>query len=290
MTKDKSWTVIELLKTTTEFFKQKLIENPRLNAEILLAHVLNKSRISLYVEFERPVSPAELNKFREYVSRRSKSEPLQYITGQTEFMGLPFEVNPSVLIPRPETEVLCEEILKLKGSSTENMRIMDIGTGSGCIAISLAHFWKEAQLTGIDINPQALDTAKKNMLRNNISNLSLIEQDVFNITSNKLFSEKYNIIVSNPPYIAKDEMNTLPDEVKNFEPHKALTDFDDGLNFYKHIMDLIVNDKLQSDYLFFEMSGSQPKKIVAEAKKRNFKEINVINDLSGLDRVLKIQL
>lgn len=289
MVKNQSWKVVELLKTTTDFFKQKQIENPRLNAEVLLAHVLNKSRINLYIEFERPISDGEFTVFREYVSRRSKNEPLQYITGFTEFMGLHFKVNPSVLIPRPETEILCEEILKLQSSYNGPANILDIGTGSGCIAISLAHFWQMSKVTGIDVSSEALNTAKENALLNKNINLNFIQQDVFTIKENKDFPRNFNIVVSNPPYIAKDELSTVQNEVKNFEPQIALTDFGDGLIFYKHILDLMEEEKLQCDFLFFEMSGSQPKKIVAEVKKRNFTEMTVIKDLTGISRVLKIQ-
>jgi len=250
MAKNQSWKIVDLLKTTTDFFKQKQIENPRLNAEILLAHVLNKTRINLYVEFERPIADNELKIFREYVGRRSKNEPLQYITGVTEFMGLPFKVNPSVLIPRPETEILCEEILKLQNNYSNQVNILDIGTGSGCISISLAHFWKNSQVTGIDISRESLNTAKENIALNNIKNLNLIEQDVFKIAEDKNLLENFDIVVSNPPYIAKDEMDTLQSEVKDFEPLQALTDFDDGLKFYKHIMDLVSDEKLECDFLF----------------------------------------
>jgi len=289
MKNNKSWKVVELIQTTTAFFKQKQIENARLNAEMLLAHVLDKSRIDLYVQFERPLSPDELTTFREYVSRRSKNEPLQYIIGETEFMGLPFQVNPSVLIPRPETEILCEEILKLKDSYSIPLKLLDIGTGSGCIAISLAHFWPDANITAIDISPDALKTAERNKVLNNITNLNLIEQDVFNLTNNAVFNDKFKIIVSNPPYIAQDEMASLQIEVRDFEPREALTDADDGLSFYRHIMDLVAGNTLSCEYLFFEMSGSQPKKIVAEAKKRNFTDIAIVNDLNGIERVLKIR-
>lgn len=289
MVKNQSWKVVDLLKTTTGFFKQKQIENPRLNAEVLLAHVLNKTRINLYLEFERPLSNGELQTFREYVSRRGKNEPLQYITGVTEFMGLPFVVNPSVLIPRPETEILCEEILKLQNNYPDSVNILDIGTGSGCIAISLAHYWRNARVTGIDINPNAIKTARENNNLNKISNLNLFEQDVFTIKGNEDFLLEFEIIVSNPPYVSKEETDTLQSEVKNFEPRQALTDFEDGLKFYRYIMDQVTNNLLKCKFLFFEMSGLQPKKIVAEAKKRNFKDIFVIKDLNGIERVLKIK-
>ena len=289
MSQNQSWKVVDLLKTTTDFFKQKQIENPRLNAEILLGHVLKLSRVNLYVQFERPLSPDELNRFRGYVSRRSKNEPLQYITGQTEFMGLPFKVNPNVLIPRPETEILCEEILKLKESYNAKTKILDIGTGSGCIAISLAHFWNTADIVAIDISSMALETALENSVINHTENVTFTEQDVFSIGRNRELVKDYEIILANPPYIAKNELDTLQKEVTDFEPQIALTDFDDGLRFYKHIMDLVSDDILRCSWLFFEMSGSQPEKIVAEAKRRNFTNITVINDLAGIKRVLKIQ-
>ena len=289
MSQNQSWKVVDLLKTTTDFFKQKQIENPRLNAEILLGHVLKLSRVNLYVQFERPLSPDELNRFRGYVSRRSKNEPLQYITGQTEFMGLPFKVNPNVLIPRPETEILCEEILKLKESYNAKTKILDIGTGSGCIAISLAHFWNTADIVAIDISSMALETALENSVINHTENVTFTEQDVFSIGRNRELVKDYEIILANPPYIAKNELDTLQKEVTDFEPQIALTDFDDGLRFYKHIMDLVSDDILTCSWLFFEMSGSQPEKIVAEAKRRNFTNITVINDLAGIKRVLKIQ-
>lgn len=285
----KTWKVIDLLKTTTEFFKQKQIENPRLNAEVLLAHVLKMSRVKMYVEFERPLSENELGLFRKYVTRRSKNEPLQYITGRTEFMGLPFEVNPSVLIPRPETEVLCEEIINLQENYKTSVNILDIGTGSGCIAISLAHFWEKAVVTAIDINSDTLETARENVFLNKTANVKLIEQDVFTLSASGNFAEKFEIIVSNPPYIAWNELLTLRKEITDFEPQHALTDFNDGLKFYRHIMDLVKNNILKCDYLFFEMSGSQPEKIVAEAKKCNFSHISLVKDLTGIERVLKLQ-
>ena len=168
MSYPQTWKVIDLLKTTADFFKQKNIENPRLNAEVLLAHTLKIERIKLYVEFERLLTEKELGQFRDHVSRRNKNEPLQYIIGSTEFMGLPFLVDPSVLIPRPETEALVEEVLKLKESYPDKATILDVGTGSGCIAISIAHFWESAKVTGTDISNESLETAIKNSIINKI--------------------------------------------------------------------------------------------------------------------------
>ena len=289
MPSPQSWKVIDLLKTTADFFKEKKIENPRLNAEVLLAHILKIDRVKLYMEFDRPLSEKELSRFREHVSRRSKSEPLQYIVGSTEFMGLPFLVNPSVLIPRPETETLVEEILKLKDNYKDDVTILDIGTGSGCIAISLAHYWEEARITGIDVSSQALETAIRNSIINRVENTSFIKEDIFKYQADQL-ENHFSIIVSNPPYITESEMQSLASEVKDFEPAQALTDFEDGMRFYKYILNLVQEGILTCDFLFFELSGSQPEIIVAEAKRRNFKNIEIIKDLTNIDRILKIKI
>lgn len=286
---EQTWKVIDLLKTTADFFKEKNIENPRLNAEVLLSHVLRMDRVKLYVQFERPLSEKELVLFRNHVSRRSKSEPLQYIVGSTEFMGLPFFVDPSVLIPRPETEVLVEEVLKIKELYQERATILDIGTGSGCIAISLAHYWENSKVTGIDISNEAVDTAIKNSIINKVENAYFIRNDIFKFEAGQI-PNHFSVIVSNPPYITENEIASLQPEVKDFEPRLALTDFGDGMRFYKYIMNLIQNGTLSCDYIFFEMSGSQPEKIVAEAKKRNFTAINVFKDLTRTKRVLKIKV
>jgi release factor glutamine methyltransferase len=290
MSQIKTWKVIDLLKTTAGFFKQKNIENPRLNAEVLLAFTLKCDRIRLYLDFERPLKEQELTEYRSLVARRSKYEPLQYITGETEFMGLIFKVNTDVLIPRPETEVLVEEILKIKPALPEPVSVLDIGTGSGCIAISVAHFWPEVQVTAIDINPKCLKTAEGNAALNKTGNVTFIEQDIFKMKESTVLNEDYDIIISNPPYISLNEIETLQSEVKDYEPREALTDFDDGLLFYRHIMDSVQNELLKARYLFFEMSGLHQEKIVAEAKKRNFKNVKSKKDLTGLDRVLKIEI
>jgi len=286
----KTWKVIDLLKTTTDYLLQKNIENPRLNAERLLAFVLHMERIKLYVEFERPVAEKELNQYRDLVSRRIKNEPLQYILGETEFMGLPFKVNPTVLIPRPETEILVEEVLKLKNEASGHITILDIGTGSGCIPISIAHFWSKANLTGIDISSEALKVAEENKNLNQTENVTFVEKDVFDGWPDNNLPQHFDIITSNPPYVREDEMAGLQSEVKDFEPSIALTDFKDGMRFYIHILSLVSARKLETKFLFLEMSGSQPKKIVDEAKKCKFSSVEVIKDLNGIDRVLKVKV
>ncbi len=290
MQKPKPWKLIDLLKTTTGYFQKKNIENPRLNAERLLCPILKMERINLYIEFERPISESELSQYRAFVSRRANNEPLQYILGETEFMGLPFKVTPDVLIPRPETEILVEEILKLKDQNKNLTNMLDIGTGSGCIPISLAHYWPQAQITGIDISAEALEIAKENKELNKTENITFIEKDLFNDWPDENLAQNFDIIISNPPYVTEKEIDGLQNEVKEFEPTIALTDFSDGLRFYRHIFSLINDGKLKCKFLFFEMSGSQPEKIINEAKKYSFESIEVIKDLTEIERVLKIEV
>lgn len=303
----KHWTLLEILNTTTDYFAEKNIDNPRLNAEELLGKILSLKRVQLYVSFERPLTDREVSDFRTLVKRRIQHEPLQHIIGQTEFMGFPISVNPNVLIPRPETEILVEEVLKLKNDdSFINPYVLDIGTGSGCIAISLALEWKESQLLAVDISRSALETAYKNCKINEIpvktanfnhnqninssGHITLMEHDILKPWPQSI-TKQFDIIVSNPPYVTNDEMKSLQPEVKDYEPHTALTDFTDGLTFYKRIFDMVTEKKeLECRYLFLEMSGSQPEKIIALARKYAFKKIEIIPDLNKIERVLKIEV
>ncbi|MCB0284463.1 MAG: peptide chain release factor N(5)-glutamine methyltransferase [Calditrichae bacterium] len=286
---EKTWKILDLLNTTTDYLKQKSIENARLNAELLLADVLNIERLHLYVEFERPVAEKELSAYRSRISRRVRREPLQYILGRTEFMGLPFYVDSSVLIPRPETEILCEEVLKLQNKNGQISTLLDIGTGSGCIAVSLAHLWPGLQVTAIDYSTEALETAKKNALLNKVDNITFLQQNIFQTGQGSQLEKAFSIIVSNPPYISKDEMKGLQKEVADFEPRIALTDEADGMQFYTHILKMLSSQSLKCDYCFLEMSGSFPEKIVKTAELSGFSDLNVIKDLNGIDRVLKIK-
>jgi len=288
---DKQWKVIDLLNTTADYLKNKNIENARLNAERLLGHVLGLSRVQLYVHFERPLTEPELDNYRRLIARRAKHEPLQYILGETEFMGLPFQVNPHVLIPRPETEVLCEEVLKLRSAyNGKAPRLLDIGTGSGCIPVSLAHHWPGSVFYAIDCSEGALETADKNARQNRLSDETghFIRKDLFSNWPDERLPAQYDIVVSNPPYIAAAEMNSLQPEVAEFEPREALTDGGDGLRFYKKIFELFSGGALQTEHLFLEMSGSQPQQIIRLAREHYNLKPSAINDLNDIPRVLSI--
>ncbi len=282
------WTIVDILKTTTEYFTKKAIENPRLNAEMLLAHLLGMRRVQLYLEYDRPLSDEELDRYRGFVSRRAKNEPLQYITGRAAFMGMDFKVTTQVLIPRPETELLVEKVLTLQ-ESVKEPRILDIGTGSGVIAVSLARLYPGARLTGVDIAAGALAIAAENAA-------ALLEPGdipprwiIRDIKTPWEDDGNFDIIVSNPPYIRYDEMDTLAEEVRMHEPRQALTDEADGLSFYGRIFDMLAAGELTCRHLLLEMSGSQPEKIISMSRSFNFSSYSLYKDLNQIDRVLHIQ-
>jgi release factor glutamine methyltransferase len=233
---NKTWKILDLLKTTEELFRNKEISNPRLNAEMLLADTLKTERIKLYIDFEKPLNENELEEFRAKVRRRLNNEPIQYITGKAHFYGLEFCVNPSVLIPRPETELLVDKTLELvKLKLQDNLKILEIGTGSGCISISIAANIK-CIIDAIDISAEAVNTASENANNNKLTGeVNFLLKNILNSTLN--FSE-YDIIISNPPYIPAGEMQQLDPQIRDYEPANALTDNSDGLEFYRCIFGL----------------------------------------------------
>ena len=301
----KIWRVIDLLKTTEQYFSEKSIENPRLNAELLLGNALKMNRVELYMAYERPLSDNELNDFREKVRRRGLFEPLQYITGNTEFMGFPFKVNRHVLIPRPETEILVETILEMKNEIGKDAVFLDVGTGSGCIPISLAKLWPEGKYFALDISSEALKVALDNTRLNNLEaflyfsgedaaqqngQLLFMKHDIFEEQMPHIM-QNITVLISNPPYIAIDEMSTLPAEVRDYEPEVSLTDNSNGLSFYRRLFEMAAGEYFpELKYLFLEMSGSQPNRIVQLAAEYKFNNIGIRKDLTGIERVLIIRI
>jgi release factor glutamine methyltransferase len=221
-----TWTVLKMLTWMTDFFTGKGIDNPRLEAQLLLAAVLDLERIALYVQHDRPLDQTELDKIRPLARRRASREPLQYILGETEFWSLPFKVTPDVLIPRADTEILVEEALKYAG---EEGVLLDVGTGSGAIAVSLATELPAWRLSALDISPEALAVARANAALNGVAGRIDFRQG--NLA--QLPAEKYDLIVSNPPYIAAEEWAQLMPEVRDFEPQLALVAADGGLECYR---------------------------------------------------------
>jgi len=283
------WTVLKILNTTTHFFKNHNFENPRLNAEMLLSHILNTDRIELYLQFDRILTSGEINQFRELIRRRTAHEPLQYLIGKTEFMGLTLNVSPAVLIPRPETEFLVERTLRLREKfSSKGCWIWDIGTGSGCIAISLAHHWPECHLLATDVSKEALEIAIKNAeINNTISKIDFLQHDI--LCDESPIKNTIDIIISNPPYISLEEYKNLDPEIRQFEPEIALTDFGSGTIFYHKILSMIAKN-LNCKFILLELSGTCIDEVMKIPWQYGFDKIAVFKDYNNLPRVLEITI
>lgn len=228
-------TVLEVIQRSTEFLKNKGVDSPRLQTELLLAHLLGLPRMQLYLNFERKLSATELGSFRELVKRRGQREPLQHIVGSTSFCGLEISVNRHVLIPRQETELLAEKGWTfLKAVRTrDTVAGLDLCTGSGCLGIALAVHCPEARVVATDISVDALELAKQNAVRHNVLNrVDFLQSDVFTALKSP---ERFDLIISNPPYIPTDEIQTLQIEVREHDPRQALDGGPDGLLFYRRI-------------------------------------------------------
>ena len=275
-------TVLEAINLSTEFLGKRNIESPRINAELLLAHTLSCKRLDLYLSYDRPLNEDEVNIYREFIRRRSKYEPLQYIIGKVEFFGLEFIVNPSVLIPRQETEILVETIIN-SFKKEDNLKILDIGVGSGNISVSVAKHLHNSKITATDISEQALATAKNNAEMNSVSEkINFINHNILKDDLN----EEFDIIVSNPPYISEKEFPELKDELKVYEPKSALTDFSDGLNYFKVISSKAKGLLKNNGKIFFEVGQGQSEDVEKILRENNFKEILIVKDYLKIDRVI----
>ena len=281
-------TVLESIKLSTEFLTNKGIESPRINAELMLAKILNCKRLDLYLSFDRPLNEEETNLYREFIRRRSKFEPLQYILGSVEFYGLEFKVDKSVLIPRPETEILVETILNSVEKDSA-LNILDIGTGSGIIAICLAKNLRASSISATDISDSALVIAKENAELNGVE--KQINFKNFDIVTNEGYpGNQFDIVVSNPPYISSEEYQNLAPELKLYEPQIALTDNFDGLNFYRTITGKSKTLLKKGGKLFFELGQGQSYKVSDIIQQGNFSNIVIKKDYQNIDRVISGEL
>ncbi len=280
-------TVLESLKLSTDFLEKRGIESPRLNAELLLAEILNCKRLDLYLKFDQPLKENEVDIYREWISRRGKFEPLQYITGKVEFYGLPFKVTRNVLIPRPETEILVEEVLKYS-KEKPGLKILDIGTGSGNIPIALAKNLDSAEIFSTDISEKAIEIAKENAILNGVdSKIRFLHSDINHISFNTGF---FDLIVSNPPYVSIDEYSTLQKEITNYEPAIALTDNNDGLDFYRLIAERSNSILKRGGKIFMEIEQGQNSAVEKILSSNNFINIHFIKDYQQIDRIVHGEL
>lgn len=280
----KVWRIIDLINWAESYFKEKGFENPRGEIEWLLRAVLDCSRMDVYLRFEEPLSHPQLETLRSYVKRRLEKEPLQYITGSCNFYGRDFLVNEHVLIPRPETERLIDIALeKLKNINAPT--ILDVGAGSGCIAITLGLELPESKVLGMDVSKEALTVSKQNKENNSAENVSF-QQSNFLI---EIPNGEFDFVVSNPPYIPKNEMGALMKDVKDFEPTVALTDEKDGLIFYKRFADVGKSLVNKGGFMILEVGlGDHPKKAKSIFDEAGYKQTELIKDFNGDDRVLGI--
>ena len=275
-------TVAETLKHgVSALSENKTIETPRLDAEVLLCYVLKCERIYLIINKDKLIDKTKADLYFSYISRRQKNEPVSYITGTKEFMSLEFDVCECVLIHRPDTEILVEKIIELYDD--KEATIVDLCTGSGAIAVSLAHYLKKSKIIAVDKYDVCIDCAKRNAVNSNV-NIKFIKTDV--LDDFKL-DENIDCIVSNPPYIETEVLSGLSDDVKKYEPKYALDGGDDGLIFYRKITDYASKTLNSGGILAYEIGYNQSESVTQIIKDTDdFCNIETVKDLAGLDRVI----
>ena len=286
---EKLTTLLEILNYSANLLKEKHVRDPRLNAELLMADALNCKRLDLYLEFYKPLKKDETSKFKNYLRRRLNNEPIQYIIGKTNFYGYDILVDKSVLIPRPDTEILVENVLKdIKESGKQDVKIFEVGTGSGCIAVALCKELEKINImyeyNGIDNSKPSIELCLKNFELNNVRNVNVAEHDFLLNDSAALFGgKKYDYVVSNPPYIPKNEYNELDPEVREYEPKMALTDNNDGLTFYKRLIDTFVPGEAK---YFLEIAYNAMPNIESLLKQNNVDKYCFVRDYNNNYRIL----
>ena len=286
MTRTDDWTVSRLLQWTAEFLAERGSESPRLDAEVLLGHACDCPRIQLYARYNEPVADTVRAKFRETVKLRASGAPVAYLVGAKEFYSLSFKVTPDVLIPRPETETLVLETLEVAKHHGENGQVLDLGTGSGIIAICLAKYSK-CQLTAVDISPAALKVAAQNAADHQVAErIRFIESDLFEAVEPGCF----DVIASNPPYVSEAEFRDLDVTVKEHEPHLALVAGEHGDELFQRIARESSARLKPLGWLFVELSPMIAERCLQFAGQLGcFSQLEMITDLSGTPRVLRAQ-
>lgn len=280
------WTALTLLRAAEEHLAARGIESPRLDAELLLARVLRCDRLKLYVDFERPAADHERAAYRELIRRRASGEPVAYILGEREFHGLMFAVDGRCLVPRPETEHLVDEVLSLI-RDVENPRVADIGTGSGCIAISLARERADLTVDAVDASSDALAVARANAERLAPGRVTFFEGDLCSPLRDRA---PYDVIASNPPYITTAEMAALPRDVGEFEPHGALHCGDDPVAFHRRLVREGAALLKPRGSLVMELGDTGARPLTAWVEGAGEARIRTVADLSGVARVAVVTL
>jgi release factor glutamine methyltransferase len=289
----KTWTIKELLKVTTDYLEEKEIESPRLSAEILLAHQLDIDRVKLYLRFDQPLHEREVAGYRSLIKRRLSREPIQYITGVQEFWSMDFAVGPQVMVPRPETELLVEHVLALcrQKRSTEGScgRILDLGTGCGAIAVAIARELEEVVVWATDISQGALDIARRNAKRHGVEGqMEFVLSDLWQNLSNQELT--FDVIVSNPPYIKSEAIDSLPPEVRDYEPRQALDGGEEGMLYISDIIEEAPRYLNPGGWILLEMDPEQTTKALGLIEASNgYLQMVRLKDYSHNHRVVMAQ-
>ncbi|HZJ76935.1 MAG TPA: peptide chain release factor N(5)-glutamine methyltransferase [Oscillospiraceae bacterium] len=277
------------MRKGTEKLTKAGIDTARLDAEVLLYNLLDVERIYLYMYREKGVSEEIQKRFRAGIEKRAKHMPIQYIVNRQEFMGLDFWVEEGILIPRADTEILVEKVIDIykNNYNPDRVKIIDIGTGSGAIAVSLAKYIENCSITAIDICSNALRVAVKNAEFHKVEDkITFYLGDLFSPIDEYNEYKTYDFIISNPPYISKSELDILESGVKDYEPHSALDGGSDGLDYYRKITPKAKDFLKEHGWLLFEIGYSQGKDVSEILNINELKDITVLQDLAGSDRVV----
>ena len=285
-------TVVDFLRVTQQHLAKKGFENSRLEAELLLSYILGLDRVGLYLQFDRPLLPEEIGRYRFMLLQRLNHKPLQWIIEHTEFFGIELRLRPGVFIPRPETELLAEvtvhhlmQWVQDYEGNEKRIRLLDIGTGSGAIALAIAKALPELIVHGCDISPVALELTKLNAEKLSLLDRTLFERwDVLDFRIPAVFETPYHWITMNPPYVPSSDWDQLPQEVKA-EPKQALDGGEDGLEFYRRLVELLPDILLKEGGVSLEVGVGQAEDVM-KFYRDEFNKIECIPDLAGIDRVV----
>lgn len=278
------WTIRRVLTWAVDDLKKRGFSSPRLDAELLLCHVLQQDRIKLILDAERPLEKTELARYREMFQKRRAGEPVAYLLGVREFYGRPFRVDRRVLIPRPDTETLVEVALDRTIHLDLCARVLDLCTGSGCVAISLAKERPTTCVVGLDISAEAIEVARENLVRLGAVNCAIGQSDLFQALGKP--KPIFDLITANPPYIPEPEIAGLDVDIRGFEPHVALSGGDDGLSVMRRLVSDAPNHLAKGGVLAVEMMTGQGQAVTELFERRGFSDVKIKKDLGGRERVV----
>lgn len=282
MADEKSWTIGSLVKWATDDFRARGIENPRLDAELIVAHALRIDRMRVILDAARPLEGAELATLRDLVKRRRSYEPIAYLRGEREFYGLRFRVDKRVLVPRPDTETLVDAALARSTHVSMSMRQLDLCTGSGCVAIAMARQRPTSAVFASDLSEDALVVARENALRLGAYNVAFVRSDLFDAFAGK----RFDVITANPPYIPTGDLAALQPDVRDHEPRLALDGGEDGLSLVRKIIAAAPEHLDAGGILAIEVGAGEAPATVALFEERGLRDVRVHRDIARIERVV----